>query len=94
MESGIEKYQTLDRVDAHIRKLNQLIRADDPRLRNSVTVIHEEGTVMHFEWAFAIKFRNWYVIFTEHHRYHIYDEDDVDVIMRGERIKIPEQEIT
>lgn len=90
----IEKYQTLDLVDARIRELNQLIRADDPRLRNSVTVIHEEGTVMHFEWAFAIKFRNWYVIFTEHHRYHIYDEDDVQVIMRGERLEIPEQELT
>ena len=93
MTEEIEKYCTLDRVDAHIRELNELIRADDPRLRNSVTVIHEEGTVMHFEWAFAIKFRNWYVIFTEHHRYHIYDEDDVQVIMRGERLEIPEQEL-
>jgi hypothetical protein len=90
---SIEKYRTLDDVDAYVRAFDRTIIATDPRLRNAVTIIHEEGTILHFEWAFAIKLKDWYVVFTEHHRYYIYHEDDVDVIMRGKRLEIPEQEI-
>ena len=101
MESGMKhgKLQRVARTEgyalvrARVCELDKKLRADDPRFRNSITVYHEEGTMMHFEWAFAIKFERWYVIFTEHHGYHIYDEDDVQVIMRGERLEIPEQEI-
>jgi hypothetical protein len=76
-------------VDELAKAYDIKLRSDDPRFRNGVMVIHEEGTVLYFEWAFAIKLQNWYVIFTEHHRWHVYDEDDVKVFMRGPRVKIP-----
>jgi hypothetical protein len=76
-------------VDELAKAYDDKLRADDPRFLNGVMVIHEEGTVLYFEWAFAMKIQNWYVIFTEHHRWHVYDEEDVQVFMRGHRVEIP-----
>lgn len=76
-------------IDELAKAYDIRLRADDPRFRNGVMVMHEEGTVLYFEWAFAIKLHNWYVIFTEHHRWHVYDEDDVQIFMRGPRVEIP-----
>jgi hypothetical protein len=76
-------------VDELAKAYDTKLRADDPRFRNAVMVIHEDGTVLHFEWAFVLKLQNWYVIFTEHHRWHIYSENDVQVFMRGPRVEIP-----
>ena len=53
------------------------VRADDKRLRGSVQIIHEEGTVLFYNYAFVMKFYDWFVVFTEHHGHHVYHESDL-----------------
>jgi hypothetical protein len=69
---------------------DEKLLATDPRFQHSVTIHHEEGTVLHFEWAFALTCGVWFFIFTEHHGFHVYARDDVEIIQRGERIGIEE----
>jgi len=71
------------------RALDAGLQANDVRFGRSVTLVHDEGTVLHFESAFVIKRENYYFIFTEHHNTHVYVEDDVlKVIQRGRYIPI------
>ena len=44
---------------------------------NAVTVVHEEGTVLHFNFALAYWLDDqWVAIVTEHHGVHVYDKGD------------------
>jgi hypothetical protein len=83
----------IKRIRERVKEYDAKLRADDPRFRRSVQVIHEEGTTMYFEWAFAVKVDNCYVIFAEHHEMVIYFDDEVKVIQRGERIPVEELHI-
>jgi len=83
----------IKQVRARVKEYDAKLRADDPRFRRSVQVIHEEGTTMYFEWAFVVKVDNFYVIFAEHHEMLIYSDDEVQVIQRGERIPVEELDI-
>jgi len=78
----------IKRIRERVKEYDAKLRATDPRLRRSVQVIHEEGTTMHFEWAFAVKVDNYYVIFTEHHETFVYFDDEVEVIQRGDQIPV------
>ena len=46
------------------------------RLRHSVRIIHEDGSILFFEDAFLMKHNDsegeWIIIFTEHHGFHVY----------------------
>lgn len=81
---------TFDQIQAFAKRYDSELLATDPRLRNAVMVITEEGSVLCFEYAFCVLINHWYVIFTEHHRYHLYHNTDAQVFMRGPRIAIPE----
>lgn len=83
----------IKRIRERVKEYDAKLRADDPRFRRSVQVIHEEGTTMYFEWAFAVKVDSFYVIFTEHHETFVYSNDEVQVIQRGERIPVEELHI-
>ena len=86
------KYRELDEI---VKSVNKKLRADDPRLANSVNVLHGDGTFMHFESAFVVQAYGvpdswtegdglWNIIFTEHHGYFIYDSSDARVTMHGD----------
>ena len=72
-------------MSTHIRAIHAAaaaysdkLRADDVRLRRSVLLIHEEGTTMLFRKAFRMTTgRDYVVVFTEHHGFHIYHNDEV-----------------
>lgn len=76
-------------VEALAREYDSHLRADDSRFHNSVMILHSEGTVLYFENAFAVRVENWHCVFTEHHRFYVYEDDDANVFMRGPRISIP-----
>ena len=74
------------------KEYDSKLRADDSRLARAVTIIHEEGTVLHFRSAFVLKRRSygidWYCVFTEHHSFYVYAADDVKVIQFSGEKKI------
>lgn len=52
--------------------------ATDPRFRRSVTLMHEDGSYLHFDSAFLMRIQSeWIACFTEHHGLHIYHVDDL-----------------
>jgi len=44
-----------------------------------VYIIHEEGTTLIYRSAFAVKYDDWYLIFTEHHGNMLHHNSDVKV---------------
>jgi hypothetical protein len=68
--------------------IDKNLRADDQRLSRTVLVVHEEGTVLLFRYAFVAKDDNWYYIFTEHHGTHVYHQSDCEVVMLGYYVSI------
>lgn len=75
-------------------KLNAKLLATDSGFNNSVIVLHDEGTVISLENSFATKLEDWYIVFSEHHGFSIYQKDDLfDIIMRGPRLPIKELNI-
>ena len=64
------------------------LRADDPRFRHTVYLVHEEGTSMLWRYAFAVKVEEWYLIFTEHHGTHVYSEQDLSGICQFRDVEI------
>lgn len=70
----------------HIHKMDAELKADDKRFRRSVYIIHEEGTMMFYKYAFFEKHGRWYYIFTEHHKTFVYDEEDIHAIEEYERV--------
>jgi len=66
-------------------EMNKTLLATDPRLRRAVKIIHDEGTVLFFDYAFAENHEDWVFIFTEHHGHHVYHESDV-LVYQYERI--------
>lgn len=54
-------------------------------------VMHEDGSEFLFAYSFVEKWQNpktlswWYFVFTEHHAFHVYPNDDVK-IMSFERL--------
>lgn len=75
-----EAYEIAEKLDAELR-------ADNPIFRNSVRIIHEEGTVLNFEWASVVRLSQDYVgIFTEHHGFHVYHYEDLYDIIQYKRL--------
>ena len=69
-------------------KLDKNLRSDDPRLRRLVLVIHEEGTILTYRYAFVEIISDYYFICTEHHGILIYHIDDIYHISQWENISI------
>jgi len=72
------------------KALNVLLRADDPRLRGSVQIVHDDGSILFYEFAFVERHphdglqplktgEGWWFIFTEHHGFHVYATDEVKI---------------
>jgi len=41
-----------------------------------VAVQHGDGTFLFFKSAFALKWKEWYFIFTEHNGYHLFNDEE------------------
>ena len=78
------------RIRERIKSYDEALKATDPRFNRSVTILHEEGSLMHYECSFVESIDDYYVIFTEHHGTHIYNKNDAKVIQHEKRIPIEE----
>ncbi len=58
--------------------------ATDPRFRRSVTMIHQDGSYLHFDSAFLMRTGDWIACFTEHHGTHVYHYEDLQTYWESE----------
>lgn len=84
----------LQAAQAWAKEYDAQLRADDPRFNMSVTIIHEDGTVMLLQNAFAVVRKervggvNWVYVFTEHHGTFIYDRDEIRFGQQGPNLPV------
>lgn len=57
----------------------------------SVKIHHQDGSTMWFENAFAEKFEEWWLVFTEHCGYHAFYADDLEFIRVYKKEMIKDQ---
>lgn len=53
-----------------------------------VLLLHEEGTALFYRNAFFLRHGDWVLVFTEHHRYHVYHEDELRGFWQYQAIEI------
>lgn len=73
----------LEKIEEYDHKL----LATDTRFKGTVIVLHEEGTTLIFRYAFVMRYHEWFIIFTEHHKWHAYHADDAQVLGFGEPVE-------
>lgn len=67
-------YKTAYRVAT---KIDSKLTAYDFSSYKWVRIKHREGTDLLYRHAFLKKWKEYYLVFTEHHGYHVFHEDDV-----------------
>lgn len=84
---------------AEIQELAKNIDANllssDKRFGKSVYIRHDDGSTMMFDCAFVERLivdndldKVYYLVFTEHHGFHVYHSEDVDFIHQYEECEI------
>lgn len=68
-----------------LREVRELARLKDFKLRagqfdGAVFLVHQDGSSFTFTGAIATRIDDFYVIFTEHHGYFVYPNDELRVI--------------
>ena len=56
----------------------------------SVLVIGIDGLICRYQPAFVRKWKNWYLVWTEHAGYHPFEEEEVERIYFSRRMKVKE----
>lgn len=85
------KSGTLQEAEAVAKEFNQLLTAYDFQYR-FVRVITDEPADFTFPSAFTVVWKEWYIVFAEHHNPHIFHKDDIYdiyewcVVMRQQEI--------
>lgn len=80
------------------RKYDKKLLATDPRFSCSVHIVDEDGTVLMFEYAFALKWEDedmheWLLVFTEHHEFNVYPTNGLlHYLVRGPAMSIEKLE--
>lgn len=82
-------------IDRYITEhgLPPLIPAGLGRFRFNVTAVHEEGTAFHYHSAYAIRWRQWLMIFPEHHELNVLHVEEVHSWKMTEMVKTPLVEV-
>jgi hypothetical protein len=52
-----------------------------------VYLSHDDGSSFFWQNAFVTRFRGYVIVFTEHHGFHVYDNDDVVIVAETQRNK-------
>ncbi len=73
------KSSTLKEAEAKAKEINDSLRATDFH-SNYVRLRTDEGFEVTFPSAFVVRYKDWYIIFAEHHDPHVYHEGDVEQI--------------
>jgi len=75
-------------------KYDKKLKATDPRFRG-IVIVHSLNDFSSFTFseAFAMSYKEFYIVFTEHYGFHLYHEDDASVVMFIKRTGIDELKI-
>lgn len=60
------------------------LKATDKRLQGYVHLVHQDGSTFYWASAFLLTTGDFWVIFTEHHGFHVYHKDDVLLVRATE----------
>jgi hypothetical protein len=70
------------------KKRDEKLRANDPRLNiGGVYLSHDDGSSFFWQSAFIQRWRGYVMVFTEHHGFRVYDNDDVVTVAETQRNK-------
>lgn len=70
-----ERWEDAQRV---AEEYDKALRADDPRFKRSVQIRHGDGAVLFYPYAFLLRYNGFLLLFTEHHRWRVFDPDDLE----------------
>ena len=69
------------KVEELAKAYDKTLRADDRRFAGAVKLVDEDGSVVFYEYAFLLSYRSkpgtWIMVFTEHHGFHVFDENSL-----------------
>jgi hypothetical protein len=85
-------YDQAEKIDAEIAKngLPPLIEKGLRRFDFIVSILHEEGTRFLYKNAYCIKYKQWLLVFAEHHDINVISLDEVYDYSLMEQRTIPQ----
>ena len=67
-----------NQVRAKADEMDKTLLSTDKRLRGAVLVVHQDGSSLFFNNAFAVRCDpEWIIVLTEHHGAHVYNGEDL-----------------
>lgn len=75
---------TIDEIQKIASAYDKMLKSTDKRFNNEVYVCHQDGSEFTLMHAFAVKYYEWVICFTEHCGFIIFHKDDVECIYYGE----------
>ena len=63
------------------------LRADDPRYGGSVHLTHADGSAFYWANAFVERQGAWFMVFTEHHGFHVFAADEIETLIAGTAVR-------
>lgn len=76
------------------KRIHAGIKATDPRLRRSVRIVTDDGASLFYEDAFILKWGGWILLFTEHHEFEVFWEEDLLWCAEYQRINDEPEEVS
>jgi len=84
------------------KKIDDNLRADDLRLSHVVHLVHEDGSIFHWDNAFLIEYYDkdhpywggtkypgqWVFVFSEHHGFHVFARNEVENFRQFKRVSV------
>jgi len=72
---------SLTTIEAIAKDIDSHLSVLDPRFNDMVQVHGQEDTLVHLiPDAFCLKHGCWFLVFSEHHGYHVYHEEEARVV--------------
>lgn len=68
------RYQEIEKL---VKEYDDKLLATDPRFMRTVFLSHTDGSTFKWVRAFVVKKDDWIIVFSEHHGYHIFEQDDI-----------------
>lgn len=70
-------YSPYKDAEVFAREYDKKLKATDFHSKNCVYILHEEGTQLFYKSAFLKTWKDYVLVFTEHHGFHVYHKTDL-----------------
>lgn len=72
-----------------VADMDKSVRSDDPRMRRSARITHEDGSNLYFRHAYMLRHGNWLLVFSEHQGSHHFNINDLSSYEQLEPVPAP-----